>query len=298
MSIKISNERIKKAIRVIRVYDKERADTLDDRLSNIEMRVAKIAPVNMARTIENAPRDCMQRMVEQLTDQVVGKLEKLAEKKEREEIQWGKQGEAIPEDEEMEEVSFEPRVTFSQEENWKVEREHKKMEMEEQALESARHDPTIPPGENGRRFRALHQVDRFWLQRGRHQQCHKWTWKRGINLGMEGFWRDRRQGRRSWRMKGLLKRSRQGNLKKRGWWSGHRKGRCHHRWNNLSRDSNSKWRRKRRETVFKRLLADSRRKSWCWSRKDKIWCRNAGSLLKGMIVFQSLQKTIWKFYQK
>jgi len=161
MSIKISNERIKKAIRVIRVYDKERADTLDDRLSNIEMRVAKIAPVNMARIIENAPRDCMQRMVEQLTDQVVGKLEKLAEKKEREEIQWGKQGEAIPEDEEMEEVSFEPRVTFSQEENWKVEREHKKMEVEEQDFESARHDPTIPPGENGRRFRALHQVDRF-----------------------------------------------------------------------------------------------------------------------------------------
>jgi len=40
----------------------------------------------MAKTIENAMKDCTEKMVDQVTDQVVSKLEKLAEKEKKEEI--------------------------------------------------------------------------------------------------------------------------------------------------------------------------------------------------------------------
>ena len=81
----IANE-VKEQVELGWEYDKAPADKLDDRLSKIQKRLARIALVNMAKTIENAMRDCMEKMVEQVTDQVVGKLEKLAEKERREEI--------------------------------------------------------------------------------------------------------------------------------------------------------------------------------------------------------------------
>jgi len=110
-------QNVQTEVELEREYAAERADKLDDRLSKIEKRLAKIAPVNMAKTIENAMRDCRERMVEQVMDQVVGKLEKLAEKEKRGEIQRGKQVEATPEEEkEMSDIEFEPGATFSEEE--------------------------------------------------------------------------------------------------------------------------------------------------------------------------------------
>ena len=79
-------QNIQNAVKLEREYALERVDKLDERLSKIEKRLAKIAPVNIAKTIENAMRDCMEKMVEQVTDQVVGTLEKLAEKEKREDI--------------------------------------------------------------------------------------------------------------------------------------------------------------------------------------------------------------------
>ena len=52
---------------------------LDHRLSKIEKRLAKIALVNMARTIENALKNCMEGMIDQLTDKVVKRFEDAAE---------------------------------------------------------------------------------------------------------------------------------------------------------------------------------------------------------------------------
>jgi len=136
-----------------RDYALERADKLDERLSKIEKRLARIAPVNMAKTIENPMRDCMEKMVEQVTDQVVGKLEKLAEKEKREETRRGKQVEATPEsDGKMSDIAFEPGATFLEEANEKVPRVLERMEVEEQELEASKHAPVILPGEKRQEF--------------------------------------------------------------------------------------------------------------------------------------------------
>jgi len=102
-------------------YALERAEKLDDRLSKIEKKLAKVAPVNMAKTIENAMRDCMEKMIDQLTDRVVKRFEDAAEESNRkEEIRRGKQVEATPEEKNMSDVEFEPGATFSEKENEKV----------------------------------------------------------------------------------------------------------------------------------------------------------------------------------
>jgi len=135
-----------------REYDEGRAEKLDDRLSKIEKRLAKIAPVNMVKTIENAMRDCIETMVDQVTNQVVEKLEKLAEKNKKEEIQRGKQVEATPEKDGMSHIEFEPGATFSEEDNEKVAAVLQRMEVEEQELDASRHAPVIPPGEKRQEF--------------------------------------------------------------------------------------------------------------------------------------------------
>jgi len=94
-------------------YDEERADRLDHRLEKIEKMVAKLAPVNMPKTIENAMSACMEKMVDQLTDRVVEKFEDMAEEsRKKDEIQRGKQAEPTPEEEIMSDVEFEPGATF------------------------------------------------------------------------------------------------------------------------------------------------------------------------------------------
>jgi len=75
---KISME-IKEQVELSREYDEARAEKLDEKLSKIEKKLAKIAPVNMARTIENAMSDCMGKMVDQLTERVVKRFEDMAE---------------------------------------------------------------------------------------------------------------------------------------------------------------------------------------------------------------------------
>ena len=78
-----------------REYAEERAEKLHDRLSKTEKRLAKIAQVNMAKTIENAMRDCMEGMIDQLTDRVVKRFEDAAEEEgKKTEIRRGKQVEA------------------------------------------------------------------------------------------------------------------------------------------------------------------------------------------------------------
>jgi len=136
-----------------REYAEERAEKLDDRLSKIEKKLAKIALVNMAKTIENALSGCMEKMIDQLTDRVVERFERAAEEDRRKgEIRRGKQVEATPENGEMSDIEFEPGATFSEEENEKVARVLEQMEVEEQELEASKHAPVIPPGEKRQEF--------------------------------------------------------------------------------------------------------------------------------------------------
>ena len=78
MSIRNTGEKSQKVFYNCREYDEERVEKLNDRLSKIEKMLARLALVNMAKMIENAMTNCIAKMVEQVTDQVVGKLEKLA----------------------------------------------------------------------------------------------------------------------------------------------------------------------------------------------------------------------------
>jgi len=146
MSVRKISMEIKEEVTLALEYDAVRADKLDDTLSKIEKRLAKIAPVNMAKTIENAMRDCMEQIVEKVTDQVVGRLEKLAEKERKEEIQRGEQVEATPKDV-MSNIEFQLGATSSEEENRKVEKAIRaEMEVDRQELEQSKYTPAIPPG--------------------------------------------------------------------------------------------------------------------------------------------------------
>jgi len=143
-----TSEKILTEVELSRQYDVERAEKLNERLEKIEKKVAKLAPVNMAKTIENAMSACMEKMVDQLTERVVKRFEDMAEEsRKKDEIRRGNQVEATPEEEEMSEIEFEPGATFSMEENEKVERAIRvEMEVDEQQLEQSKHAPVIPPG--------------------------------------------------------------------------------------------------------------------------------------------------------
>jgi len=134
-----TSEKILTEVELSREYDEKRAEKLDQRLEKIEKKVAKLAPVNMAKTIENAMSACMEKMVDQLTDRVVKRFEDAAEEsRKKDEIRRGKQVEATPEEEEMSDIEFEPGATFSMEENEKVERVIRaEMEVDEQRLEQS-----------------------------------------------------------------------------------------------------------------------------------------------------------------
>jgi len=136
-----------------REYAGERAEKLDDRLSKIEKKLAKIAPVNMAKTIENALSGCMEKMINHLTDRVVKRLEEAAEEERKKgEIRRGKHVEATPENEDMSDIEFEPGATFSEKENEKVARVLELREVEKQELEASKHALVIPPGEKRQEF--------------------------------------------------------------------------------------------------------------------------------------------------
>jgi len=153
---KISME-IKEQVERSREYDEARAEKLDERLSKIEKKLAKIAPVNMARTIENAMSDCMGKLVDQLTERVVKRFEDMAEEsRKKDEIRRGKQVEATPEEKDMSDIEFEPGAVFSEEENRKVERAIRaEMEVDEPALERSKHAPVIAPGGVSQEFPRL-----------------------------------------------------------------------------------------------------------------------------------------------
>jgi len=120
-------------------------------LSKIEKKLAKIAPVNMAKTIENAMRNCMEGMINQLTDRVVGRFEEAADQdRKKAEIQRGKQVEATPEN--MSDIEFEPGATFSEDENEKVALVIERMQVDAQELEGSKHAPVISPEEKRQEF--------------------------------------------------------------------------------------------------------------------------------------------------
>jgi len=148
MSVKKLGMEIKEQVGLSREYDEARTEKLDERLIKIEKKLAKVAPVNMAKVIENAMSACMEKMVDQLTERVVERFENMAEEsRKKDEIRRGKQVEATPEEEDMSEIEFEPGATFSEKENAKVERAIRiEMEVDEPALEQSKHAPVIPPG--------------------------------------------------------------------------------------------------------------------------------------------------------
>jgi len=147
-SIRRTSGKVLTEVELSREYDEGMAEKLDQRLEKIERKVAKLAPVNMAKTIENAISACMEKMVDQLTNRVVKRFEDMAEEsRKKDEIRRGKQVEATPEEEEMSDIEFEPGATFSMEENENVERAIRaEMEVDEQRLEQSKHAPVIPPG--------------------------------------------------------------------------------------------------------------------------------------------------------
>jgi len=148
-----TSEKILTEVELSRECEEERAEKLDQRLEKIERKVAKLAPVNMAKTIENAMSACMEKMVDQLTDRVVKRFEDMAEEsRKKDEIRRGKQVEATPEEKEMSDIEFEPGATFSDEENEKVDRVIEQMVVDEQELEASRHAPIIPPGAKRQEF--------------------------------------------------------------------------------------------------------------------------------------------------
>jgi len=154
MSVRKAVTEIKEQVELGREYAEVREDRLDKRLEGIEKKLAKIAPVHMARTIQNAMKDCMEGMIDQLTNRVVKRFEDAAEEEEekRREVRRGKQVEATPENGDMSDIEFEPGATFSEEENEKVVRVLERMEVEEQDLEALKHAPIIPPGEKRQEF--------------------------------------------------------------------------------------------------------------------------------------------------
>jgi len=79
MSVREIAQKACTEVEMEREYAAERAEKLNDRLSKMEKRLAKIAPVNMAKTIENAMKSCMEGMIDQLTDRVVKRFEDAAE---------------------------------------------------------------------------------------------------------------------------------------------------------------------------------------------------------------------------
>jgi len=153
MSVRKIAQNVQTEVELEREYAVERAEKLDNRLSKIEKKLAKIAPVNMAKMIENAMKSCMEGMIDQRTDRVVKRFENAAEEdRKKTEIRRGKQVEATPESTEMSDIEFEPGATFSEEENEKVTRVLERMEVEKQELEASKHAPIIPPGEKRQEF--------------------------------------------------------------------------------------------------------------------------------------------------
>jgi len=114
MSVRKIAQNMQTEVELEKEYAAERAEKLDERLSKIEKKLAKIAPVNMARTIENALSGCMEKMIDQLTDRVVERFEVAAEEgRKKDEIRRGKKVEATPEEKDMSDIEFEPGATFS-----------------------------------------------------------------------------------------------------------------------------------------------------------------------------------------
>jgi len=84
-SIRKTSEKILTKVKLSKEENEERADKLDQRLEKIERKVGKLAPVNMAKTIENAMGACMEKMVDQLTERVVKRFEDMAEESRKKE---------------------------------------------------------------------------------------------------------------------------------------------------------------------------------------------------------------------
>jgi LPS O-antigen subunit length determinant protein (WzzB/FepE family) len=87
MAVKKESEKILTKVELSREYEEDSAEKLDQRLEKIEKKLAKIASVNMAKTIETALSGCMEKRIDQLTERAVNRLESKTEQvNKREEI--------------------------------------------------------------------------------------------------------------------------------------------------------------------------------------------------------------------
>jgi hypothetical protein len=158
MDIRKKAEKLLTEVELSRAYDEDRVDKLDQRLEKIKRKLAKLAPVNMTKRIENALSGWKEKMIDQLMDSVVERIQDMAEKdRKREAIRRGKQVEATPEEHGMSDIEFHAAATCSQEENEKVERilRNMSLEVDEQELDQSKHAPGISPGWVRGEFRKL-----------------------------------------------------------------------------------------------------------------------------------------------
>jgi hypothetical protein len=102
-------------IELSREYDDEKWPNIDERLGQIEQRVGKVAPANMAQTNENALSGCMEKVIDQLMDRVMKRFQDAADaNRKKSKIRRGKQGEVFPADGVMSGIEFKPDATFVQ----------------------------------------------------------------------------------------------------------------------------------------------------------------------------------------
>jgi hypothetical protein len=89
----------------------------------------------------------MEKMIDQLTNRLVERIQKLAEEeRNKEEIRRGKKVKVTVTEDGMSDIQFEPGASFTQEENKKVDRILTEIEVEEQQLRQSKHALVIPPG--------------------------------------------------------------------------------------------------------------------------------------------------------
>ena len=249
MGVRKIGMEIKEQVELSQEYDEAKMEKLDERLSKIEKKLAKVAPVNMDKVIENAMSNCMERMVDQLTDRVVERFEEMVEEsRKKDEVRRGKQVEATPEEEDMSDIEFEPGATFSEEESAKVERAIRaEMDVGEPALEQSKHAPVIAPRGVSKEIPHLEVGEVMILKEKPVVPAVPQQKKKEVKKPEEGVIpKGPKAGGRSRRLRSQKQKSRKlRNRKKRNRRHGRRERQPHrHQGNNPGKHSNSKVRAK------------------------------------------------------
>jgi hypothetical protein len=245
--------------------DQERWDKLDQRLEKIMRKIAKVALVNMAKTIENAMRDCIEKMVGQIMDQVVAILEKLAEKENKEEIRRRNQVEATTDDEDIKEGTFSSGTFLREEDEW-TDRILKEMEVEVLERDQSRHAPTISPRGKKQEFPRFVQGDQVMIVKKQPLTAALLQMKKKVEAKkpeVKETLKRPRAGMKGPEVKKPLEKKLEKTLaeriRKRGRqeWQQHH----HHQRNNPSKNHNRKSKRRGKEMAFWRQRQFNKRKN-------------------------------------